>query len=211
VRLEKRRIVYAAAAIVGTLCVGVLALEGADTAGVRACIRGTARTSLALLLVVFSASALARRWPRPATRWLLRNRRYLGLSLAVSHGFHLVFIVSLSAMGQGRDTSFATVYGGGLAFVLLAVMAATSNDASQRWLGAAWRRLHLLGVYALWLVFASVYLPQAADDLLSALSVLALLGALLLRLWPVRKSAEREREAQGKLAARNQADLAARK
>ena len=93
------------------------------TAGVRACIRGTARTSLALLLVVFPASPLARLWPRPATRWLLRNRRYLGLSLAVSQGFHLVFIVSLSAMGQGGDTSFATVYGGGLAYALLAVMA----------------------------------------------------------------------------------------
>ena len=171
----------------------MLALDGSGEAGVRACIRLTARTSVALLIVVFPTSALRRRWPTPATGWLLRNRRYLGLSLAASHGYHLLFILALYAMGKGGDTSLATVYGGGFGFVMLAAMAATSNDASQRRLGRNWRRLHLLGIYTLWVVFAVSYLPAFGRGPIPTLLTLLLLAALVVRVGPARRAPSRPR------------------
>ncbi len=120
------------------------------------------------------------------TRWIVRNRRYLGLSLAVSHGYHALFISRLYAVGTPGDVSPATVYGGGLGFVLLAGMAATSNDASQRALGANWRRLHLAGIYWLWIVFAASYLPAALASPLAAAIGIGLVVALALRVWPQR-------------------------
>ena len=86
----------------------------------------------------------------------------------------------------------ATVYGGGFGFVMLAAMAATSNDASQRRLGASWRRLHRVGLYTVWIVFAVSYMPDALPDTgRAAIPTLAsglLVGALLLRVWPARRA-----------------------
>jgi DMSO/TMAO reductase YedYZ heme-binding membrane subunit len=171
----------------------VLVLEGFDEAGVRACIRLTARTSLLVLVILFPLTALRRRWPIRATRWLRRNRRYLGLSLAVSHGYHGLFILVLYGMGRAGDVPAATLYGGGFGFAMLAAMAATSNDASQRWLGASWRRLHRAGLYTLWVIFAVSYVPRVLEAFpdvgraaIPSLATGLLLAALVLRLWPLR-------------------------
>src|ERR1700690_2830330 len=60
--------------------------------GVRMVIRFTARTSLLLFCLAFSAAALARLRPNAWTKWQRRNRRYLGVSFAASHGLHAVAI-----------------------------------------------------------------------------------------------------------------------
>ncbi len=84
----------------------------------------------------------------------------------------------------GQSTEFAegldatTLVGGGLAYLFTAAMAFTSNDASVRALGRkGWRRLHLVGSWYIWIVFAQSYLPRAARDpdyLPAALLVLAI-------------------------------------
>ncbi len=63
-------------------------MRGFEVDGVRMVIRFTARTSLVLFCLAFSAAALARLWPNASTRWLRRNRRYLGVSFAASHAIH---------------------------------------------------------------------------------------------------------------------------
>jgi len=73
----------------------LLAATGWTEPGVRLVIRATARTSVALFLAAFLASTLRRRWPGPATSWLLQNRRYVGLGFAVSHLLHLLAILEL--------------------------------------------------------------------------------------------------------------------
>lgn len=147
---------------------------------VRAVVRATARSSLVLFLGAFLASALARRWPGPLTRWLVVNRRGVGLSFAVSHLFHAIALVTLAvrhpAYSAGIDTATRVV--GGLGFAVVAVLAATSNDRAVRLLGARrWQRLHGVGVHYLWAVFFVTYLGSNA--------VLAgvLLAALVFRLW----------------------------
>lgn len=166
------------------MCAAALVLYGFGEDGVRLAIRATARTTLAVFVVVFCASAIRRRWPGPATHWLMRNRRYLGLSAAVSHGYHLVFIGVLYGMGAGGDTPLTTVIGGAWGFVLLFALAATSNDASQRRLRGRWRQLHLLGVWTVWIIFAVSYLPAALESAIAAGASVALLAALLLRVLP---------------------------
>src|SRR4051812_4752583 len=75
----------------------VLAHAGLGREGVGAVIRATAKTSATLLVLAFSASSLRRLWASPLSRWLLRNRRHLGVSMAVSHTLHFIaLIVSLT-------------------------------------------------------------------------------------------------------------------
>jgi len=178
------RIVTTAAVVFGATCAASLGLYGFGEEGVRSAIRATARTTAAVFVVVFCMSAVRRRWPNPLTQWGTRNRRYLGLSAAVSHGYHLAFILSLYAMGVAGEISLLTLIGGGWGFALLFAMAATSTDAAQKRLGKNWRRLHLLGIWTLWIIFGVSYFPGVTTSAIAAIASLALVAALLLRVWP---------------------------
>ncbi|HWP64871.1 MAG TPA: hypothetical protein VNO26_03030 [Candidatus Limnocylindria bacterium] len=173
------RLVLALAAVLVALVGGLLAAAGGGDAGLRLVIRSTARTSVALFLAVFAASALHRVRPGRATRWLLQNRRYLGLAFAVSQLLHLLAIL---ALGRVEPTAFAdvpwvTIVVGGGGFVVTALMAATSSDAAVRRLSARrWSRLHRFGLYYLWAVFTVTYL--GANPWMAAV----LVAALVLRL-----------------------------
>jgi methionine sulfoxide reductase heme-binding subunit len=157
--------------------------------------RYTARFSFLLFVVVFATGALAQLAPSPATRWLRRNRRYMGLSFALAHAIHLCAIVVLFALRDAVPDT-VTLIGGGLAYAFVAVMAATSNDASVRWLGArVWRGLHLTGASYIWLIFMNSYISRILVDspppLFVGLTALGA-GALLLRIVAaLQKSRER--------------------
>ena len=153
---------------------------GLGEEGVRVVLRATARTSVALFLAAFLASSLRRLIRTPLTAWLLRNRRQLGVSFAVSHFVHGWAIVSLLRMGFDADT--LTLWVGGLAYVIIAAMTATSFDRTTAWIGPrAWRRLHTGGIWYLWVVFALTYMGTAATDPLAAVSFVALIVALGIR------------------------------
>ena len=173
----------AAALGLTAMCLALLAAYGAGEAGVRVVIRATARTSLVLFLGAFTASSLRRLWPSPATRWLRRNRRYLGVSFAYSHLLHLLAIVALLRVADSPpQIGASTLVGGGIAYAFIAAMTATSFDRTARWLGPlAWRRLHLAGGYYIWLIFSLSYLPRALQSTAYAPLAALLLAALALR------------------------------
>ena len=69
--------------------------------------------------------------PRPATRFLLRHRRHFGLAFAVSHGIHAVALVTLASMAPALFASLTDLpmyIFGGLAYLFIIAMAATSFD-----------------------------------------------------------------------------------
>jgi DMSO/TMAO reductase YedYZ heme-binding membrane subunit len=136
----------------------ILAVIGTDEAGLRMAIRATARTSVVFFSLAFAASALRRRWPSAATAWLLRNRRQLGVSFAASHAIHLLAILALCGWtwsGLVARTPTATLVGGGIAYVFIVLMTATSFDTTAAWLGPRrWRRLHAIGAWYNWAIFA---------------------------------------------------------
>jgi sulfoxide reductase heme-binding subunit YedZ len=183
------RIVYGAIVGFGFMCGFLFVLAGGGEEGVRMVIRATARTTFVVFAIVFCTTALKRRWPGLASRWLARNRRYLGLSAATSHAYHLAFILALYGMGVGDDTSIETVVGGSFGFLMLFLMAATSNDASQRRLRRNWRRLHLFGMYTVWVIYAVSYLPGMAMGPIPAAASVVLVASMVLRLLPAPKSA----------------------
>ena len=150
----------------------------------RTTLRVTALTSAIPFLLAFTASALQRLAPSPLSRWALRNRRYLGLSVAGSHLIHLIAIIGLveTAMNPVAISPITKVVGGG-GFVLLGLMAATSNDLATQVLGAAWRALHLLGLWVLWLDFAFTYAGTALATPLHGLMTAVFLAAAGLRAW----------------------------
>jgi len=133
-------------------------------AALRASIRVTARFSAALFLLAFTASALWRFWPSAWTRWQLQNRRYLGVSFAVSHFIHLLAILTLRTVAPSELADVATVTWvfGGLAYVFIAAMTATSFDRTAQALGPrAWTILHTVGSYYVWIIFANSYFSRA--------------------------------------------------
>ena len=84
------------ATVVVLLCSAIMVPMGAEPVDqVRGVIRITARTSVALFLLAFTASSLWQLWPNAWTRWQRQNRRYLGVSFAASHGIHLAALVAL--------------------------------------------------------------------------------------------------------------------
>jgi sulfoxide reductase heme-binding subunit YedZ len=162
----------------------VLLRWGAGEDGLRAGIRATAGSSFALLMVVFVASPLNALFTSSATKWLLANRRYLGVSFAVSQLAHAILIGALASTHPSsfwRRLAMTTLVGGGLGYVLTALMTVTSFDRPAAWLGRRrWRLLHTAGVYYLWAIFFFSYVGRAASPRYAAL-VVVLAASLALR------------------------------
>ena len=158
-----------------------LGVDGVGEEGVRAVIRLTARTSFVLFNAAFAASALAARWPGRSTRWLLANRRQVGVSFAASHFVHLLAILAL--------TRFTVVFGDPsvliavLGYVAIAAMTVTSFDRTAAWLGPRrWQRLHMAGGWYLWFIFFASFAPRVGESLAYAIPTLWMLAVLAVRL-----------------------------
>jgi hypothetical protein len=107
----------------------VLAVAGMGEEGVRMLIRATARSSALLFLAAFLARPARQLWRTDATAFLLRNRRYLGVSMAVSHAIHGAAIVWLSvAFPSAYQADIVTLVGGGLGFAFMALMVAEKKS-----------------------------------------------------------------------------------
>ena len=125
-------------------------------------IRTTARTSAALFLAAFTASALAAYRPGAVTDWVLRHRRQLGLGFAFSHAIHALLIycyvrVAPEAFWDGR--SVATNVPGTIGYVAILLLVLTSSDTAVARLGpATWKRLH---TSAMWVIFAVFFIAFA--------------------------------------------------
>lgn len=169
------------AALDSELFAAALWAFGTDEAGLRALVRLTVRASFSNFIVVYAAAPMRRLFPSPATRWLLRNRRYLGVSFAWAHGLHALAIALLVLLlGDAFETNLATLVGGGLGYLLTAGMALSSFDRTARWLGPRrWGALHRAGLHWLWFIFAlnwtgaavaksPLYLPFAAATWVAA-------------------------------------------
>jgi hypothetical protein len=167
------------------MAAAILALAGSGEEGMRMVVRATARTSVVLFGLAFATSSLKRLWPSDATRWLLANRRYVGVSFATSHAAHLLALLGLA------DWSFATLVAtsnwtglilGGLGYVFIAAMTATSFDRTAAWLGPRrWQRLHTAGGWYLWFIFFASFAPRVGASLASALPTLWMLAVLAVR------------------------------
>ena len=168
------------------LCIWIASMRQFDVDGVRMVIRFTARTSLLFFCLAFSAAALARLWPNAWTRWQRRNRRYLGVTFAASHGLHAIAIGCFAVMdpaGYAAATSAASYIFGGIGYAFIIAMAATSFDRTAQAIGPrAWRTLHLIGGYYLLFQFTVAFGKRIPDMPLYALFLIPLAIVFALRM-----------------------------
>lgn len=112
----------------------------------RAALAPTGQAGAILLAAALSIGPLARLLGPPWGAALVRQRRAIGLAAFSYALFHLVFF----ALSIGRldyilqGLAWASMWTGWSAMLVLAVMAATSNDLSMRRLGRNWKRLQRL-------------------------------------------------------------------
>src|SRR5260370_8563427 len=117
---------------------GLLTSHAGDVEGIRLVIRATARTSLVLFVMAFPASAMVELIPSDATRWQRRNRRYLGVSFAVSHFIHLAAILGLATLDRElfwKLTNVATIVLAGTPYLFIPAMTAPSFARTAAWRG----------------------------------------------------------------------------
>lgn len=167
---------------------GVVAYRGDfSVEAVRQVVRFTAQVSLVLFCTAFSASALANRLPRPPTLFLRRHRRQIGLAFAFSHGVHAIALVAFSRIDPAQfddATDKAMFVFGGLAYLFIIAMAATSFDRTAAWLGPrAWLILHTVGGYDIWLTFLIAEGKRAVHDVRYWPYVALLVAVMAMRWW----------------------------
>src|SRR6201996_6447865 len=168
------------------LCIWITSMRQFEPDGIRMVIRFTARTSLVLFCLAFSAAALARLYPSGWTRWLRRNRRALGVSFAASHSLHAIAIGAFAATdpaGFAAATNLASYVVGGIGYGFIIAMTATSFDRTAAAIGPrAFRTLHLVGGYYLLLQFMVSFGRRVPAMPLYSLFLIPLIAVLALRL-----------------------------
>lgn len=170
------------AIIIFSLFILILIFHGINKPSMRIAIRLTARTSCILFLLAFSASSLRRLKSNKLTQWLLRNRRYLGLSMAVSHGFHAIAIIGAVMLSTGEIST--DNHGGNLGYFFIIAMTITSFSYPASFLGdRGWKILHTVGMYYLWLAFIVTFSEKLSESMVIYLPFVSLLTiAIALRL-----------------------------
>jgi methionine sulfoxide reductase heme-binding subunit len=151
--------------------------------------RYTARASFAVFLIVYSASSLLRLWPSTMTKALVRHRRQWGLGFALAHTIHLAALAYYNIIILNMP-GLQALLGGGLAYGLMFVMAATSNNASMKAMGIWWKRVHTVGIHWIWFIFTFSYFGRLFDPerwMQSAVLFPLCMAALGLRVWAWRK------------------------
>jgi methionine sulfoxide reductase heme-binding subunit len=151
-------------------------------------VHASGETAARLLIVTMAATPLCLMFPGARLpRWLLVNRRYLGVA---SFGYALLHAVTYLKRKADLatiigDALFVGMWTGWIAFALMALLAVTSNDVSVRLLRRAWKSLHrwvyaaAVLTYLHWVL--SAFAPAGASV---HFAVLALLEGY--RVWKTR-------------------------
>ena len=120
------------------------------------------RWAVPFIFLVISISSLQIIFPNVLTRWLMMNRKYIGLIFAVAMAWQGLFIFIMSY--YYHDYYFSEVYyfrdeiEGSIGYIFLAAMVATSFDFGKKFVDSKqWKIIHKAGIYFLWAYPFSVY------------------------------------------------------
>jgi len=140
----------------------MLRTDLAAAPGVTHMISYSVRWAVPLIYLVTATSALHTLFPAPPSKWLLRNRKFIGLCFAVAMAWQGLFIFLISNFH--REYYFEEIFllrdeiEGSTGYLFLAAMVVTSFEFGRRHLSAnQWKLLHRSGVYFLWAYPFSVY------------------------------------------------------
>jgi sulfoxide reductase heme-binding subunit YedZ len=137
--LSNRFIIWVLLSIPGIVLLGEFTAGEISYKGV---IHETGEFGVRFLIVTLVATPLAMMFPSAwFTRWLVLNRRYLGLATFGYVFLHsLFFLLDQRVRGVNEQEFFRFgIWTGWLAFVFFILLAATSNDFSMKELGRDWK------------------------------------------------------------------------
>jgi sulfoxide reductase heme-binding subunit YedZ len=137
----------------------VISMMGIDLSNARAVssmIQLSVRCAVPLMIVAFAASSVNVLFPGSFGRWILRNRKFIGLSFAAAMAWQLFFILCLVTQHTeyyvGRVYALSDVIEGVGGYSLLIAMVLTSFKFGRKHLSAKqWKILHKVGIYWLWM------------------------------------------------------------
>ena len=143
----------------------VIAMVRADLTsadGVSSMIQLSVRHAVPLLFVAFGASSVQVLFPGAFSRWLLRNRKFIGLSFAAAMGWQLIFILWLVTVHSEYYISevyvLSDVVEGVSSYAFLIAMVLPSfKFGRSRLTPKQWKLLHRTGIYWLWCYAWIVY------------------------------------------------------
>ena len=188
---EKNRALWAwdiVKVVVGLSLVFYLILwmtQGLSETSNRIAIRASAKISFFLFCIAFSASALHFFIKNAFSYWLRMNRKYWGISFAISHFIHLVFLGLLQYCFHPVFNLAATtsLLAGGIAYLFIVLMFLTSFPTFAKYLSQQqWKWLHTIGGYWIWSIFMSSYWKRSMTEWEYVPYVVILLLVLGLRL-----------------------------
>lgn len=144
-----------AALTFAAICVG-MAVTGISTPEATiSMIRLSVQLASPWVYLAFVASALAQLSPGSFSSWLLRNRRYIGLSFAAGFAWQAVYIAVLLALHSDyywqvlHNTADLVLRA--LSYLLLLALTITSFYPVRRVMRPRhWRVLHLVGIWYFW-------------------------------------------------------------
>ena len=138
----------------------VFLLAGWSEDALRLPIRASARIAVVLFCLAFGASSFRKFFPNSYTRWIMANRRYIGVTFAVIHLIHLfgLFILQRTFHPVFDKAATISLIGGGMAYFFVVVMLLTSFSFFRKRLpGKSWFWFHTLGGYWIWFIFIRSY------------------------------------------------------
>jgi hypothetical protein len=143
----------------------VLAMTRVDLSkaeAVSSMIQISVRCAVPWLYVAFAASSMQVVFPGTFSRWLLRNRKFIGLCFASAMAWQLSFILWLVGIHTEYYVNdvyvLSDVVEGVLGYAFLIAMVLTSFKFGRSRLTAKqWKLLHTSGIYWLWVYVWSVY------------------------------------------------------
>ena len=158
----------------------------------REAIRWSGRISFACFNLAFVANSLHQVLKNSLSFWLLMNRKYWGISFAISHWIHLGFLALLQyafhpVFVVAKTTSLAA---GILVYFFLTMMLLTSFERFANLISRKnWKRLHLIGGAWIWIIFMSTYLKRALTEPTHWMYVGLLMIVLFLRIrhWAIKE------------------------
>ena len=174
----------------GGMTAGMIVIGFSTPESIVQLIRLSVRFASPWIFIAFSTSALVLLYPGSVSKWLLRNRRYTGLSFAAGFVWQAVFIVVLFTLYPAYywDELHKTsdLVGRSASYVFLFALTLTSFfPVRQRLSPAQWHWLHLIGIWYFWVAIWGSYAAQALSQNSKAVDVVfSFLGllALILRL-----------------------------
>jgi hypothetical protein len=118
---------------------------------------------------------------------MMMNRKYWGISFAILHFIHLLFLIILQYSFHPVFTlaAFFALFSGGMAYLFIALMFLSSFDLFAKMISRKmWKALHFVGGHWIWVVFMSSYSKEVFRGGIGFLPLaLMLVIVMCIKLW----------------------------